>query len=84
VPQRAVTELQGTYQVAVVGADSVVHTRSVKTGERTGTRWIVDAGLQAGERIVVEGVQKIRDGTTVKALPFSTSPATNSATTPAR
>lgn len=69
VPQKAVSELQGTYQVAVVSADSKVSVRTVTMGERTGQMWIVESGLKPGERVVVEGVQKARDGATVKVLP---------------
>jgi membrane fusion protein (multidrug efflux system) len=55
VPQRAVSELQGTYQVRVVGDGEIVSTRNVTVGERVGNRWIVASGLEAGERVVVEG-----------------------------
>ena len=61
VPQKAVVELQGSYQVAAVGNDNKVTLRSVKVGERTGAMWIIDQGLKPGERVVVEGVQKVRD-----------------------
>lgn len=70
VPQRAVTELQGSYQVAVVGADNKVDVRSVKVGERTGAEWIVEDGLKTGELIVVEGTQKVRPGLAVNPQPF--------------
>jgi membrane fusion protein (multidrug efflux system) len=66
VPQRSVTELQGTYQVAVVGGDDKVSIRSVKVGERVGTRWIIESGVRAGELVVVEGLQKVRDGSLVR------------------
>jgi len=66
VPQRAVTELQGTYQVAVVGDDNKVTLRAAKVGERVGTMWIIESGVRAGELVVVEGLQKVRDGSTVK------------------
>ena len=66
VPQKAVTELQGLYQIAVVGSDNKVSVRSVKVGERTGSMWIIEEGLKRGERVVVEGVQKVRDGMPVK------------------
>jgi RND family efflux transporter MFP subunit len=66
VPQKAVTELQGLYQIAVVGNDSKVSVRSVRVGERTGSMWIIEDGLKRGERVVVEGVQKVRDGMPVK------------------
>ena len=61
VPQKAVTELQGSYQLAVVGNDNKVTLRTVKVGERTGALWIVNEGLKPEERVVVEGVQKVRD-----------------------
>jgi RND family efflux transporter MFP subunit len=74
VPQRAVTELQGTYQVAVVGGDNKVALLPVKVGERIGTRWIIESGVKPGELVVVEGLQKIRDGSSVKIK--QSSPAT--------
>ena len=69
IPQRAVTELQGGHQVAVVGTDDKVSIRPVTVGERVGNLWIVTEGLKAGERVVVEGLLKVREGTTVKAVP---------------
>ena len=71
VPQRAVTELQGTYQVAVVDRENKIRIRTVKVGDRTGTLWIIDEGLKPGERVVAEGVQKVGPGMTVKPLPFA-------------
>ena len=65
VPQRAVTELQGAYQVAVVDADNKIHIQQVRVGERSGKSWIIEEGLHAGQRVVVEGVQKIREGAVV-------------------
>jgi len=65
VPQRAVSELQGIYQVAVVDEDNKVHLQPVRVGERSGGLWIIDDGLKPGQRIVVEGLQKIRDGVAV-------------------
>lgn len=65
VPQKAVTELQGIYQVAVVSNDNKVSLKTVKVGEQTGSMWIVEEGLRPGERVVVEGVQKARDGMVV-------------------
>jgi RND family efflux transporter MFP subunit len=70
VPQRAVTELQGAFQVRVVGADNVVSTKTVKVGERVGSRWIVEDGLAPGARVVVEGAPT-RDGAVVNATPFT-------------
>jgi membrane fusion protein, multidrug efflux system len=65
VPQRAVNELQGNFQVAVVGQDNKVAVRTVKLGPKTGSLVVVTDGLQPGERIVVEGLQKVKDGMTV-------------------
>jgi RND family efflux transporter MFP subunit len=70
IPQRAVTELQGTYQVAVVGSENKVSIRLVKVGERVGTLWIIEEGLKPGERVVVEGVQKVRGGAIVNPKPI--------------
>jgi membrane fusion protein (multidrug efflux system) len=65
VPQRAVSELQGSYQVAVVGDDNKVSIRPVKVGEKVDKYWIINDGLKAGERVVVEGTQKVRPGVAV-------------------
>jgi membrane fusion protein, multidrug efflux system len=65
VPQRAVSELQGAYQVAVVDADNKAHIAPVSVGERSGSFWIIEHGLEPGQRVVAEGLQKIRDGMTV-------------------
>jgi RND family efflux transporter MFP subunit len=70
VPQRAVTEMQGSYQVAVVTPENKVDIRPVKVGERTGNLWIIDKGLNPGERVVVEGLQKLKAGMTVDPKPF--------------
>jgi membrane fusion protein (multidrug efflux system) len=69
VPQRAVQELQGTYNVAVVNADSTIEIRPVQVTHRVGGEWVVGSGLTAGERIVVEGLQKVRAGAKVVPLP---------------
>jgi membrane fusion protein (multidrug efflux system) len=71
VPQRAVTELQGRFQVAVVGPDNKVAIRSVKVGERIDSRWIIEDGLKPGERVIAEGTQKVRPDTMVNPKPFS-------------
>lgn len=75
VPQRAVTELQGIYNVAVVKPDDTVELRMVKAAERIGTEWVIDEGLKAGDRIVVEGVQKVRAGMKVAPRPAPAEPA---------
>jgi RND family efflux transporter MFP subunit len=69
VPQRAVTELQGSYQLRVVTPDNHVTTRTVELGDRVGSRWIVAKGLKADERVVVEG-SLTRDGVVVNPKPF--------------
>jgi membrane fusion protein (multidrug efflux system) len=68
IPQRAVIELQGSYQVAVVGNDNKVSIRPVKVADRVENMWIVTEGLKAGERVVVEGVMKLRDGAPVNPV----------------
>jgi len=73
VPQRTVTELQGTYQVAVVGDDNKVSIRTVKIGDRVGSMWVIEDGLKAGEKVVAEGTQKIGPGATVIPKPYSQS-----------
>ncbi len=71
VPQKAVSELQGNYQVAVVGSDNRVQIRPVKVGERIGTDWIIAEGLKPGERVVAEGIQKVRGGMAVNPRPLA-------------
>jgi RND family efflux transporter MFP subunit len=71
VPQRAVTELQGSYLVAVVEADNKASVRSVQVGPRSGTYWVINEGLKAGERVIAEGAQKVRDGSTVSPKPYN-------------
>ncbi|MGH9843767.1 MAG: efflux RND transporter periplasmic adaptor subunit [Blastocatellia bacterium] len=75
VPQRAVTELQGKYQVAVVGDDNKVSIRPVTVGERIGSMWIIEDGLKPGERVIVEGTQKVRPDAIVNPKPFAAPPA---------
>jgi len=70
VPQRAVSELQGTYQVAVVGADNKVSFRVVKVGEKSGSMWVINEGLKPGETIVAEGTIKVRPGMVVKPTAY--------------
>ena len=77
VPQKAITELQGMYQLAVVGSDDKVNIRTVQVGERSGPMWIIEQGVKPGERVVVEGVQKIRDGMPVKIATASSSNVAN-------
>lgn len=72
VPQRAVSELQGSHQVAVVDSDNRVHIQPVKMGDRSGNLWIVEDGLRPGQRVVVEGLQKVREALTVATTNFAT------------
>src|SRR6267143_1999803 len=76
VPQRAVTELQGRYQVAVVDSENTINFRTVKVGERVGPLWIIEEGVHPGERVVVEGLQKVRPGMPVYPRPLGAAPST--------
>jgi len=71
VPQRAVSELQGGYQVATVDGDNKVNIRTVKVGDRVGNQWVIADGLKPGERVIAEGVQKVRLGMQVNPKPFA-------------
>jgi RND family efflux transporter MFP subunit len=71
VPQRAVSELQGGYQVAVVDDANKVSIRAVTVGDRVGNEWIISDGLKRGERVVAEGIQKVRPGMLVNPKPFA-------------
>jgi membrane fusion protein (multidrug efflux system) len=71
VPQRAVSELQGGYQVAVVNGDNKVNIRSVTVGPQVDRRWVIASGLNPGDRVVAEGVQKVRTGVRVNPKPFT-------------
>ena len=70
VPQRAVTEQQGSYQVAVVTSDNTIEIRPVGVADRVGTQWIIENGLKPGERVVAEGIQKVRPGAIVNPKPL--------------
>ena len=71
VPQSAVQELQGGFQIALVGADHKVNIRPVKVGEKIGSMWVINDGLQPGDQVVVEGIGKVKDGTPVVPKPAS-------------
>ena len=71
IPQRAVSQLQGSDQVAVVGPDNKISLRTVQTGERVDAMWIISSGLKAGDRVVAEGTQKAKEGSTVTPVPYS-------------
>ena len=70
LPQRAVSDLQGGYQVAVVDRENKVNIRPVKVGDTAGSEWVIAEGLKPGDRVVAEGVQKVRPGMTVNPKPF--------------
>lgn len=78
IPQRAVQEVQGTYNVYVAGKDSVVAIREIKVADRVGSDWVVESGLKPTDRIVVEGLQKVADQKKVR--PVATSVATKRTT----
>jgi len=65
VPQSAVKEIQGGYQVAVVGGDNKASIRPVKAGEKVGPMWVINEGLKPDDQVVVEGIEKVKDGTAV-------------------
>jgi membrane fusion protein (multidrug efflux system) len=71
VPQRAVSQLQGGYEVAVVGNDNKIEIRAIKLGEHSGPMWIVEDGLKPGETVVVEGIQRVRPGVVVNPKPYT-------------
>jgi membrane fusion protein (multidrug efflux system) len=76
VPQRSVTEVQGGFMAAVVGSDNKVHIEPVKIGAKSGDMWIVTDGLKVGDRIVADGIQKVRDGIEVNPKPYVSGPVT--------
>jgi membrane fusion protein (multidrug efflux system) len=80
VPQRAVTDIQGKYLVAVVGSDNKVNIRPIEVGDRFGSMWIIASGLKNGDHVVAEGTQKVQEGLLVNPKPFQSSALTNSAT----
>ena len=75
IPQQAVSELQGVYQIGVVGADNKVTIKTVKLGPQFGDMWVVESGLEAGENVVVDGLQRIKTGMTVAPTPFKNTQA---------
>jgi membrane fusion protein (multidrug efflux system) len=68
VPQRAVSELQGNYRVFVIKPDNTVALRDVEPGPRIGNQWLIDKGLNPGERVAVEGILRLKDGMTVNPV----------------
>ena len=82
IPQRAIQELQGTRRAAIVNAENKIEFRVVKASTRVGTLWVIDEGLTLGDRVVVEGLQKVRDGVPVNPKPAPTESNGQSATAP--
>ena len=78
VPQRAVSELQGSYQVAIVDNQTNVHIQPVTVGTQVGSNWIIEKGLHAGDRVVAEGTLKVKEGLLVDPQPFIAQTPTNS------
>ncbi len=78
VPQRAVSDVQSKFLVAVVGNDNKVAIRPVTVGEKTGSEWIISDGLKPGDRVVAEGIQKVKDGQQVNPKPYQSSSTTAS------
>lgn len=70
IPQQSVSELQGVYQVGVVGSDNKVTIKTVKLGPQFGDMWVVESGLQPGENVIVDGLQRVKTGVTVAPTPF--------------
>jgi membrane fusion protein (multidrug efflux system) len=83
IPQRAVSEVQGSYQVAIVGSDGKAEIRPVQAGARIGSDWVISSGLKPGEKVIVEGIQKVKSGTPVVAKPWTRPAAPTEATTTA-
>jgi membrane fusion protein (multidrug efflux system) len=75
VPQRAVQQNQSIQNVYIVGAGDKIESRPVKTGARVGDSWLIEQGVQPGERIVVEGLLTVRPGMVVHPVPYQEKPA---------
>lgn len=71
VPQRAVIQLQGQYEVAVVNAENEIAIRPVDVGPQVGSEWVINQGLKAGERVVAEGLERVHDGMKVSTKPYT-------------
>jgi membrane fusion protein, multidrug efflux system len=83
VPQAGVTELQGTFQAAIVGADNKVTIQNIQVGSQVGADWIVTQGVNAGDRVIVGGMQYARPGATVTPVPVPATTARSAGATPA-
>lgn len=79
VPQRAVTELQGSYQVATVDPENKAHIKTVQVGQQIGADWLIDSGLAPNDRVVTEGAQRLKEGTEVDPQPYDAGTTNNAA-----
>ena len=70
IPQAAVIEIQSMYQVVVLSPENTAQFRAVKVGQRVGTDWIIEQGLNPGEKVIVQGFMKVRQGTPVSPKPY--------------
>ena len=77
IPQKCVIELQGQYSVFVVGSDDIVESRKIVPGIKSGDLWIIDEGLNAGEKVIIDGIQKVRNGVAVEASQIKFESVTN-------
>ena len=84
VPQTAVTQLQGGYQIALVGSDNKISIRAVKAGEKIGQMWVIEEGLKPGEQVVVQGQDKVHEGSLVAVKPANLSPVAVPSANPAQ
>jgi membrane fusion protein (multidrug efflux system) len=84
VPQRALMEVQGTYQLGIIGPDGKAEIRPVQVGQRLGPDWVITSGLKPGEKVVVEGLQKLRAGQPVDAKPWTPAPQAAPAEQPSK
>ena len=84
VPQRAVTELQGSYQVTLVTETNTAHVQNVEVGDQVGSAWIINNGLKPGDRVVIEGIQKAKEGAAVNPKPFGGDTNSAAATDPSK
>jgi membrane fusion protein (multidrug efflux system) len=74
VPEKALAELQGGYQLATVDGSNRAHIRTVEVGDRVGGMAVITKGLQPGDRVIVDGFQKVHEGTLVNPLPAPSAP----------
>ncbi len=70
VPQRAVAQLQGSYQVTIIDDQNKARLRAVQVGRQIGNEWLINQGLAANDRVIIEGTQKVKEGTVVNPQPY--------------